>query len=135
MDPGLVEIARQGARVSAVDVGRAVVARAAFWDQMWRAFERFDILVTPTIAVPPFETGIVGPTEVDGRLVVHLGWTLAYPFNLTGQPAITVPCGFTEDGLPIGLQIVGRRHADAAVLRAAAAFEEARPWADRRPLP
>jgi aspartyl-tRNA(Asn)/glutamyl-tRNA(Gln) amidotransferase subunit A len=135
MDPGLVEIARRGARLSAVDVGRAMVARAAFWDQMWRAFERFDILVTPTIAVPPFETGIVGPTEVDGRPVVHLGWTLAYPFNLTGQPAITVPCGFTEDGLPIGLQIVGRRHADAAVLRAAAAFEEARPWADRRPRP
>ena len=133
MDPGLVEIARRGARLSAVDVGRAMVARAAFWDQMWRAFERCDVLVTPTIAVPPFETGIVGPTVVDGRPVVHLGWTLAYPFNLTGQPAITVPCGFTEDGLPIGLQIVGRRHADAVVLRAAAAFEAARPWADRRP--
>ena len=133
MDPGLVEIARQGARYSAVDVGRAMAARSAYWDRMWRAFEQFDVLVTPTIAVPPFETGIIGPTEVDGRPVVHLGWTLAYPFNLTGQPAITVPCGFTDAGLPIGLQIVGRRFADAAVLRAAAAFEEARPWADRRP--
>ena len=133
MDPGLVEIARQGAQFSAVDVGRAMAARAAYWDRMWRAVKRFDVLVTPTISVPPFETGIVGPAAVAGRPVVHLGWTLAYPFNLTGQPAVTVPCGFTSDGLPVGLQIVGRRHADAAVLRAAAAFEEARPWADRRP--
>jgi aspartyl-tRNA(Asn)/glutamyl-tRNA(Gln) amidotransferase subunit A len=53
---------------------------------------------------------------------------------MTGQPAATVPCGFTHDGLPVGLQIVGRRFADAAVLRAAAAFEAARPWAAKRPL-
>jgi aspartyl-tRNA(Asn)/glutamyl-tRNA(Gln) amidotransferase subunit A len=107
--------------------------RTAYWDKMCRAFETFDVLVTPTIAVPPFETGIVGPTQVNGRDVVHLAWTLAYPFNFTGQPAITVPCGFTKSGLPVGLQIIGRRHADGAVLRAAAAFEAARPWADRRP--
>jgi aspartyl-tRNA(Asn)/glutamyl-tRNA(Gln) amidotransferase subunit A len=62
-----------------------------------------------------------------------LGWLLTYPFNLTGQPAISVPCGFSAEGLPIGLQIVGRRHADAIVLRAAAAYEEAAPWADMRP--
>jgi len=133
MDPGLVAIAARGAEFSAVDVGRAMAARSAYWDRMCRAFETFDVLVTPTISVPAFETGIVGPTEVDGTPIVHLAWTLAYPFNLTGQPAITVPCGFTSDGLPVGLQIVGRRHADAAVLRAAAAFEAARPWADRRP--
>ena len=72
--------------------------------------------------------------ERGGRpAVVHLAWTLAYPFNLTGQPAVTVPCGFTTSGLPVGLQIVGKRYADGAVLRAAAAFEAARPWADRRP--
>ncbi|MCC6176925.1 MAG: amidase [Chloroflexi bacterium] len=133
MDPGLVEIARRGAQYSSVDVGRAMVARSAYWDRMRRAFEQIDVLVTPTISVPAFEGGIIGPDAVDGRPVVHLGWTLAYPYNLTGQPAITVPCGFTMSGLPVGLQIVGRRFADGAVLRAAAAFEEVRPWADRRP--
>lgn len=133
MDPGLVAIAKRGAQLSAVDVGRAMAARSAYWDAMRRVMERFDILLTPTIAVPPFERGIVGPEQVNGTPVVHLGWTLAYPFNYTGQPAVTVPCGFTASGLPVGLQIVGRRHADGAVLRAAAAFEAARPWADRRP--
>jgi aspartyl-tRNA(Asn)/glutamyl-tRNA(Gln) amidotransferase subunit A len=133
MDPDLVAIAKQGARLTAVQVGQAMAARAAYWDRMCRAFEQFDVLVTPTISVPAFALGIVGPTEVAGRSVVHLAWTLAYPFNLTGQPAVTVPCGFTESGLPVGLQIVGRRYADGAVLRAAAAFEGARPWAARRP--
>jgi len=57
-----------------------------------------------------------------------------YPWNMTGQPAATVPCGFTRAGLPVGLQIIGRRFADATVLRAAAAFEEVRPWNDKRPL-
>jgi aspartyl-tRNA(Asn)/glutamyl-tRNA(Gln) amidotransferase subunit A len=133
MDPGLVALIEEGKRFSVVEFGQALVARAAYWDAMRKVFERYDLLVTPTISVPPFELGIVGPREVAGRPVVHLGWTLCYPFNLTGQPAITVPCGFTPDGLPVGLQIVGRRYADADVLRAAAAFERARPWADHRP--
>ena len=133
MDPGLVAIAKHGAQLTAIQIGQAMTARAAYWDRMWRAFEQFDILLTPTISVPAFERGIVGPTEVDGRAVLHLAWTLAYPFNLTGQPAISVPCGFTANGLPVGLQIVGKRFADGAVLRAAAAFEAARPWATHRP--
>lgn len=133
MDPGLVAIAKQGAQLSTIQVGQAMADRAAYWDRMRRAMEPFDILLTPTISVPAFELGIVGPEQVAGRPVAHLAWTLAYPFNLTGQPAITVPCGFTASGLPVGLQIVGKRFADGAVLRAAAAFESARPWADRRP--
>ncbi|PYX61496.1 MAG: hypothetical protein DMG73_03375 [Acidobacteria bacterium] len=59
--------------------------------------------------------------------------SLTYPFNLTGLPAATVPCGFTSEGLPVGLQIVGPRFSDASVLRASAAFEQAKPWAGRRP--
>ena len=133
MDPELVRLIDDGRKLSAVEFGRVSIARAAYWDAMRRAFERYDLLLTPTISVPAFELGIVGPTVVDGRPVVHLGWTLAYPFNLTGQPAATVPCGFTAGGLPVGLQIVGRRFDDSAVLRAAAAFEAARPWTDRRP--
>ncbi|MGE3908580.1 MAG: amidase [Chloroflexota bacterium] len=133
MDPGLVAIAKEGAKLTAVQIGHAMAQRVQYWDRMCRAFEQFDVLVSPTIAVPPFELGIVGPTQVNGRDVVHLAWTLAYPFNFTGQPAITVPCGFTRSGLPVGLQIIGKRYADGAVLRAAAAFESARPWANRRP--
>jgi aspartyl-tRNA(Asn)/glutamyl-tRNA(Gln) amidotransferase subunit A len=62
-----------------------------------------------------------------------LGWTLTFPFNMLTTPAITVPAGFTADGRPVGLQITGRQQADAAVLRAAANFEQARPWAQHRP--
>ncbi|MDQ3412688.1 MAG: amidase family protein, partial [Chloroflexota bacterium] len=128
MDPELVNIIERGKRLTVVDMGQAAVARARYWEAMRQVFEQYDLLVTPTLSVAPFKLGIVGPTEVGGRSVVHLGWTLAYPFNYTGQPAITVPCGFTADGLPIGLQLVGRRFADATVLQAAAAFESIRPW-------
>jgi aspartyl-tRNA(Asn)/glutamyl-tRNA(Gln) amidotransferase subunit A len=73
-------------------------------------------------------------TEIDGEPISPLGWLpFCFPFNLTGQPAATVPVGMTESGLPVGLQIVGRRFAERAVLAASAAFEAAHPWADRRP--
>ena len=74
------------------------------------------------------------PTNIEGRAVTGFGYTpLTYPFNITGQPAATLPCGFAADGLPIGLQIVGRRYDDLTVLRACAAFEAARPWSQHRP--
>jgi aspartyl-tRNA(Asn)/glutamyl-tRNA(Gln) amidotransferase subunit A len=75
-----------------------------------------------------------GPENNAGRPMPFLDRVpFMYPFNLTGQPAASVPCGFTAEGLPVGLQIVGRRHADALVLRAAAAFEAIQPWAQHRP--
>lgn len=89
----------------------------------------YDLLITPTLAVPPFEIGIQGPTVIDGRQVDQFEWLhFTYPFNLTGQPAATVPAGWTADGLPIGLQIIGRHLDDALVLRASACFEAAQPW-------
>jgi Asp-tRNA(Asn)/Glu-tRNA(Gln) amidotransferase A subunit family amidase len=95
---------------------------------------RRDLLLTPTVACPPFALGLDFPGEVAGKPIAPSGWIpYTYPFNLTGQPAASVPCGFTRDGLPIGLQIVGRRFDDATVLRAAAAFERERPWANARP--
>jgi len=95
---------------------------------------RFDLLITPTVAVPPFEVGKPGLNEINGAPSSPLGWMpFCFPFNLTGQPAASVPVGFTRAGLPVGLQIVGRRHADHTVLAASAAFEAAQPWADRRP--
>jgi Asp-tRNA(Asn)/Glu-tRNA(Gln) amidotransferase A subunit family amidase len=84
--------------------------------------------------VPPFEVGLEGPTQIAGRPVDRRAWIAMTPlFNLTGQPAATVPCGFTSGGLPIGLQIVGRRFDEATVLRASAAVEAVRPWAQKRP--
>ena len=105
-----------------------------FWTDVQRFLARFDLLLTPTVAVPPFEVGRPGVKEINGRPASPLGWMpFCFPFNLTGQPAATVPVGFTRAGLPVGLQIVGRRHAERTVLAASAAFEAAAPWAGRRP--
>jgi aspartyl-tRNA(Asn)/glutamyl-tRNA(Gln) amidotransferase subunit A len=112
----------------------AVVARKGVYNKMWRFMREYDLLLTPTLAVPPFETGIQGPTVIDGREVDQFEWlAFTFPMNLTGNPAATVPAGFTDDGLPVGLQIVGGFQDDPTVLRAAAAFEAAAPWADRWP--
>ncbi|MEU8484616.1 amidase family protein [Streptomyces sp. NPDC048641] len=109
-------------------VRKSVVNRTA------RLMSTYDLLVTPTAAVPPFGIGIQGPERIDGRAVADTAWTgFTFPANLTGQPAVSVPAGWTRGGLPVGLHIVGRHLADAQVLRAAAAFERAAPWAHRRP--
>ena len=107
------------------------------WDGIRHFFEKYDLLLTPSTAVPAFdyeEGGSIGPTQIDGKDVGPIGWiAFTYPFNFTGQPAASIPCGFTKAGLPTGLQIVGRRYDDATVLKASAAFERAFPWQDRRP--
>jgi aspartyl-tRNA(Asn)/glutamyl-tRNA(Gln) amidotransferase subunit A len=112
----------------------AVVARKKCANQAWRFFRTYDLLLTPTIACAPFKQGIQGPEMIEGKKAGPFQWiAFTYQFNLTGQPAATVPAGFTTDGLPIGLQIVGRHLDDATVLRAAAAYEAAAPWKDKWP--
>ena len=134
MDRSLRALMKFGAGVTAEQYLRATRRRQDFWTEVQRFLARFDLLITPTVAVPPFEVGRPGLNEVNGQPSSPLGWTpFCFPFNLTGQPAATVPVGFTSAGLPVGLQIVGRRHADHTVLAASAAFEAAQPWADRRP--
>ena len=119
---------------TAEEITNAVMARKGVYNQMWRFMRDYDLLLTPTLAVQPFETGMQGPEVVDGREVDPFYWlSFTFPINLTGQPASTVPVGFTEDGLPVGMQIVGRHLDDLLVLRASAAFEAARPWGDRWP--
>jgi aspartyl-tRNA(Asn)/glutamyl-tRNA(Gln) amidotransferase subunit A len=134
MDTSLVALLRFGATVTAQQYLRAAARRREFWGDVQRFLARFDLLITPTVAVPPFSAGGPPPTEIDGARISPLGWLpFTYPFNLTGQPAASVPVGFTAGGLPVGLQIVGRRHAERAVLAASAAFEAAAPWLARRP--
>jgi len=112
----------------------ALMVRKAVQNKMWRLMQNFDLLVTPTLAVPPFEVGIQGPTTIEGREVEPFEWLhFTYPLNFTGQPAASVPAGWTEDGLPVGMQLIGRHLDDATVLRASAAFEAAAPWAQRWP--
>src|SRR5690606_10461950 len=100
-------------------------------------YERYDILLTPTMAIPPSkhpESMADYPKTVNGVEVGATGWhPFTFPFNLTGQPAATVPCGRSAEGLPIGLQIVGARFDDLRVMQLAAAYEEARPWTQERP--
>jgi len=119
---------------TAEELTDAVMMRKHVNNMMWRFMRNYDLLLTPTLTVPAFEVGIQGPTMTDGREVDHFEWLhFTYPMNLTGQPAASVPAGFTDAGLPVGLQIVGPHLGDSIVLRAAACFEAARPWADKWP--
>jgi aspartyl-tRNA(Asn)/glutamyl-tRNA(Gln) amidotransferase subunit A len=126
IDPGLVEVAAQGEKITAQELLEAQQKRGALGVHMSLFHRDYDLLVTPTLAVPAFDAGREFPQTSSGRRWTD--WTpFTYPFNLTQQPAASIPCGFTREGLPVGLQIVGPRHADALVLRAARAFESARP--------
>ena len=128
VDPGFVAGAELGRAVSGSDYVAAVNARGALYTRTERFHASCNLLLTPTLATPAFAAG--HNTPPDGSFGDDwLGWTpYSYPFNLTMQPAATVPCGLTKAGLPVGLQIVGPMHRDGLVLRAARAFERARPW-------
>ena len=127
-DPDFRAEAEAGSLLSALDVQRLQLQRGALGSLMRQFMQRFDLLVTPTVAVPAFEARPAGHDPMSPEAM--LGWTpFSYPFNLTQQPACTIPCGLTSDGLPIGLQIVGPMFGDALVLRAARAYESVRPIA------
>jgi aspartyl-tRNA(Asn)/glutamyl-tRNA(Gln) amidotransferase subunit A len=126
LDPGLDALAHSGARRSALDVIGAEARRAQLGSAASRLHETWDVLVTPTMPIPAFAAGRLVPEGWPAP-----GWSswtpFTYPFNLTQQPALSVPCGFTGAGLPVGLQIVGARHAEGLVLRVGAALERALP--------
>lgn len=127
MDPGLLRIAERGRGLSLDQHADAVDARVELGRKMNLFHDTYDLLVTPALPIAAFDVGqdVADPS-------VQTDWTewtpFSYPFNLTGQPACVVPCGFTKAGLPVGLQIVGPRYADPLVMRAAGAFEQMRPF-------
>lgn len=132
MTPHLVDFINQDWR--AEDLTNAVMSRKALNNSMWRFMEHYDVLLTPTVAVPPFGLHMQGPEKIDGHIVPPFAWlAFTLPFNMTGQPAASIPAGFTPDGLPVGLQIVGRHLDDPTVLRVASAFETVRPWRNTWP--
>ncbi|MBL26716.1 MAG: amidase [Rhodospirillaceae bacterium] len=132
MDPSLRQFAEEGRKFSMIDFYDAVSRRSQIGLALNYFFEKYDLLITPTMPIPAFKAGENLPSpdyKGDG-----FAWTpFTYPFNLSRQPASTIPCGFTKAGLPVGLQIVGRLHEDALVLQATRAYERANPLYDRRP--
>jgi Asp-tRNA(Asn)/Glu-tRNA(Gln) amidotransferase A subunit family amidase len=138
IEPTLMRMILDAARWSAIDLAQANLARTAFAERVRATFERYDLLLTPQMPVAawtadpgPFE----GLADLGGKPAHSIfdRVPFMYPFNLTGQPAASVPCGFTREGLPVGLQIVARWHRETDVLRAAAGFEALQPWAGARP--
>jgi amidase len=135
LQPGLVENTEQGLALIPREIAEGELLRTRQWQRVQEFFAGRDLLITPTMAVPPFPLEHPHVVEINGRPVgkAMARSFLTYAFSVLGLPAISIPCGFTKSGLPVGLQIVGKRRGEAAVLRAAAAFEAARPWADRIP--
>lgn len=126
LDPGLRKMAEEGKTIPLKTYLSANAARGAYGSKLRQFMERYDFLLTPSIATAAFDVGLLSPLDDDGR--AWLQWTpFSFPFNLTQQPAASVPCGFTADGLPVGLQVVGKMFDDAGVLAASAAYEAVDP--------
>jgi len=132
VDPGLRLVAAKGDAISMDDYFKAGLARSRLAMSMREFHETYDLLFTPTMPLPAFSLGSDTPIGQDGSKWDD--WSpFTFPFNLTGQPAATVPCGFTSDGLPVGLQIIGRNYDEATVLRAAYSYENTHPEHSQTP--
>ena len=125
----------EGLRLSAADVGAAEVKRAALYERMRRFMETYEFMVFPVSQRPPFDVSVPYPTQINGvRMDTYIDWMRScYYVTATGHPAISVPCGFTDDGLPVGVQIVGRHRSEFSVLQLAYAFQQATGFWQRRP--
>lgn len=134
MDPGLVACIRAGGGRSAEEYLAMRAQKLEYIRQIHEFMQDWDLLLTPAVSVAAFPAERLQPAHWPQHPWDWISWAeFSYPFNMSGNPAASVPCGFTEAGLPVGLQIVGKRTDELSVLRAAAAFESARPWTDKRP--
>lgn len=133
LDPVLRELLARSMAESLASYYEKVFARFELRDRIRLLFDEYDLLLTPSLPVAAFDIGRNVPPHAEGQTVVS--WpSYTYPFNLTGQPAASIPAGWTGDGLPVGLQIVSRINHEVDIFRSAAAFESARPWSHRRPM-
>jgi len=134
MDPGFVAMIRYASDFTAPQFMQMRLRRFAYVQQIHEFMEGYDFLLSPAVSVAAFPAERLQPEHWPQHEWDWLMWAeFSYPFNWSGSPAASIPCGFTPAGLPVGLQIVGRRFDDLGVLQASAAFEEARPWAQLRP--
>lgn len=139
MDPSLLAFMERGGKFTLAEFREAQYARTRLFRTIQGLFERYDLLVSPALsrsAIPAQFDAANDEVEVDGVKcgITRQGWSsYLYPFNLTGHPALTIPSGFAADGLPTGVQLIGRWGADLDLFRIGALLERARPWADRRP--
>ena len=135
LQPGLVENTEQGLALSPREIAEGELLRTRQWQRVREFLSTRDVWLMPTMAVPAFPIEHPHVMEIDGRPVGKAMQRsfLTYMVSVLGLPAISIPCGFTSSGLPVGLQIVGKRRAEATVLRAAAAFEAAHPWSEAIP--
>ncbi len=117
----------QGLKLTSEQIGAAELKRTQLFDRVHQFFNRYDFLLLPVSQVPPFPVGQHWVTEIDGqKMADYLEWMKScYLITATGHPAISVPCGFTPEGLPVGVQIVGRYRDDIGVLQLAYAFQQA----------
>ncbi|MBR0646948.1 amidase [Plastoroseomonas hellenica] len=136
MDPGFIACIEAGSHITMADYQKMRLVKYAYCTEIHRFFEEWDFLLTPAVSVAAFPAEKLQPEHWPQHPWDWMSWAeFSYPFNLSQNPAASIPCGFTADGLPVGLQIVGRRFDDLGVLQMAAAFEAARPWAQHRPPP
>lgn len=135
LDPGFARLIENSRPISLAAHLKALQERAAFSRRTEESFRNVDLLLTPMVPIDPFAAEADGPPGMDATVPVPWArWTpFSYPFNITGQPAASIPCGWSRAGLPVGLQVVGRRFADATVLGFCAAWERAFGRAQRRP--
>lgn len=136
LDPGFATLITRASEISLADYLSALKSRAAFATQVHALFDRVDLLLLPTLPIQPFVADRHTPPEqAEGNSGEEWArWTpFTWPFNLSGNPAATIPCGFTPEGLPVGLQVVGRRYAEGDVLQFCAALEAIMPWAQHLP--
>ena len=135
MKPEAVWNTEQGFKLTAVDVGKSLQQHAAIVERVRQFMERYEYILCAVNQVPPFDVDIRYPEEVDGvPMPTYISWMQsAYFITVSRVPAISVPCAFTDDGLPVGIQIVGRQKSDFAVLQLAHAFEQATQTGKRRP--
>ncbi|MDE2819869.1 MAG: amidase [Chloroflexota bacterium] len=125
----------RGKRLSAIDISRAEAKRTELYHRLREFMDTYEFLLLPTAQVPPFPIEWEYPEQINGKKMnTYIDWMMSCAYiTVTGLPAISVPCGFTQDGLPVGLQIVGRPNADFEVLQLAYAFQEATGFYRRRP--